>query len=180
MISIEKEQAGDEPAIELLLDLAFGPGRFAKSSYRLREGVGPISELCFIGKYNGETKGSIRFWPVKVGHSENALLLGPLAVDPSIRGKGLGIALIDHGLQAAEHLGHNVVFLVGDEPYYAKSGFRRVDPNRFTFPGPVDLNRLLMRELTKAMGDSFTGAISKCRSDAFSTPGNQCRRGNNE
>ncbi len=170
MISIEKEKPGDKPAVEMLLDLAFGPGRFAKSSYRLREGVDPIGELCFVGKLDGEMKGSIRYWPVQVGAAGHALLLGPLAVDPSIRGKGLGVALVDHSLQAAAKLGHNVVFLVGDEPYYAKSGFAKTTPGRFEFPGPVDPNRLLMRELINKAEASFAGPIQKPRSNAFPAP----------
>ena len=180
MISIEKEKAGDRPTVEFLLDLAFGPGRFAKSSYRLREGVAPLAELCFVGRFDGETKGSIRYWPVRVGTSGSALLLGPLAVDPSIRGKGLGIALIDHSLQQATQLGHNVVFLVGDEPYYAKSGFRKTEPDRFTFPGPVDPNRLLVRELIKKTDASFSGLIHRDRSNALSAPSQQSHPGDDQ
>lgn len=171
MISIDHEQPGDAPVVEELLDLAFGPGRFAKSSYRLREGVAPIPDLCFVGRIDGEPKGSVRFWPVQVGGDHNALLLGPLAVDPAIRGQGLGVALIEHSLKEAANHGHNVVFLVGDEPYYARTGFVRTEPGRFSFPGPVDPARLLIRELSEPIGQSFRGAIQKDRSGPLSPPG---------
>ncbi len=161
MISIEKERSKDRPAIEALLDLAFGPGRFAKSSYRLREGTTAIDALCFVGFVDGVVKGSIRFWPVRVGDSDTALLLGPLAVDPALRGQGLGIALIERGLDAAKKLGHNIVFLVGDEPYYARCGFSQTEPGRFGFPGPVDPARLLWTHLNGPVADTFRGAIQK-------------------
>lgn len=171
MITIHKEQAHNAPAIEKLLDLAFGPGRFAKSSYRLREGVAPIPDLCFVGKFQGAIKGSIRYWPVLVGETHPALLLGPLAVDPSIRGEGLGVALIEKSLSAAYSLGHNAVFLVGDQPYYDRVGFEKTPPGRFSFPGPVDPARLLMRELREKSGEAFQGPITKWRSSALATPG---------
>ena len=161
MISIRSEETGDQPDIETLLDLAFGPGRFAKSSYRLREGVDALASLCFVGMVNGEMHGSIRYWPIKVGGTHKSLLLGPLAVDPSVRGKGLGVALVDHSLVAAQRQGYSSVFLVGDEPYYARSGFVRTDPGRFTFPGPVDPNRLLLRMLNGPAPEDFAGAIEK-------------------
>ncbi len=161
MISIRHEEAGDQAEIEKLLDLAFGPGRFAKSSYRLREGVNAIASLCFVGLMDGQMQGSIRYWPIKVGGAYDSLLLGPLAVNPSVRGKGLGIALVDHSLIAAQEQGYKSVFLVGDEPYYARSGFVKTDPGRFSFPGPVDPNRLLLRLLDESLTADFAGPIEK-------------------
>ena len=174
MISIRREKAGDLPEIEKLLDLAFGPGRFAKSSYRLREGIDAIPALCFVGMIDGHMHGSIRYWPIRVGGAYDSLLLGPLAVDPSVRGQGLGVALVDHSLIAARAQGYNSVFLVGDEPYYARSGFEKTVPGRFTFPGPVDPTRLLMRTLDGQMPADFVGAIEKAPSAPLSAPGKKC------
>ena len=77
-----------------------------------------------------------------------ALMLGPLTVDPAFEGRGIGAALIDRAIEAARGAGHALVLLVGDEPYYARFGFRRVPPGRLELPGPVDPARFLALELT--------------------------------
>src|SRR6201996_6926765 len=90
------ETPADAAAVTALNAAAFGPGRFAKSAYRLREGVAPVPELSFVAIEDtgpGDVlRGSVRFWPIRVGGHE-ALLLGPLAVETAQRGRGIGIAL---------------------------------------------------------------------------------------
>ena len=48
--------------------------------------------------------------------------------------------------------------LVGDEPYYGKSGFKRIPKGRATMPGPVDPARLLVCELVEGAFDGVSGA----------------------
>jgi predicted N-acetyltransferase YhbS len=140
---IRPEQAEDGPLVELLNAVSFGPGRFAKSAYRLREGVDPVAGLSFVAVGgNGALLGSIRFWPVAIG-METSLLLGPLAVQPDLRGRGIGIALMKHAIAEARTLGFPSIILVGDEPYYVRVGFARLAPGRVKFPGPVDPARVL-------------------------------------
>ena len=97
---IRLETAADAPAIEALNAASFGPGRFAKSAYRLREGVDPVPELGFVAMDGGTLLGSVRFWPIRVGGHEE-LLLGPLAVRGDQRGKGIGIALMQREVRDA-------------------------------------------------------------------------------
>jgi predicted N-acetyltransferase YhbS len=139
---IRPEQAEDGPLVETLNAISFGPGRFAKSAYRLREGVDPVEGLSFVAVGDGGLLGSIRFWPIAVG-MERSLLLGPLAVQPQLRGRGIGIALMKHAIAEARRLGHPSILLVGDEPYYVRVGFARLAPGRVKFPGPVDPARVL-------------------------------------
>ncbi|CAN5307451.1 N-acetyltransferase [soil metagenome] len=139
----------DGPAIEHLLDLAFGLDRHAKTSYRLREGNQAIKGLSFITR-DGQLgiSGSISFWPLKIGREgRDALLLGPLAVHPGRQNRGVGLALMTLGLEKAKAMGHGLVILVGDEPYYARVGFKTAPADHFILPGPVDPKRLLYREL---------------------------------
>jgi len=91
----------------------------------------------------------------------DALLLGPLAVAPRIRGQGCGVALMETGLQKAKALGHGLVILVGDEPYYARVGFQRVPDGRLIMPGYVDPDRLLYKELVAGSMDGVNGLIGK-------------------
>src|ERR1041384_1603504 len=98
---VRLETPGDAGSIEALNAESFGPGRFAKSAYRLREGVDPIAALSFVAVEKNILRGSVRFWPIRVGGHEE-LLLGPLAVQGSQRGRGIGIALMQAGIDAAK------------------------------------------------------------------------------
>jgi predicted N-acetyltransferase YhbS len=139
---IRLEASGDAARIEALNADSFGPGRFAKSAYRLREGVSPIATLSFVAVEGDVLRGSVRFWPVRVGGHEE-LLLGPLAVQSDQRGRGIGIALMQAGIAAAQQGPWRGILLIGDEPYYTRVGFSRLPPGRVRFPGPVDQNRIL-------------------------------------
>lgn len=139
---IRLETPQDAAGVETLNAESFGPGRFVKSAYRLREGVHPVSELSFVAIEQGVLRGSVRFWPITVGgHQE--LLLGPLAVQGDQRGRGIGIALMQKGIETARKGPWRAILLVGDEPYYARVGFARLPPGRVKFPGPVDQDRIL-------------------------------------
>lgn len=161
---IRQEQAGDAARIEALNADAFGPGRFAKSAYRLREGVDPLAELSFVAVEDGTLRGSVRFWPISVGGHEE-LLLGPLAVQGDQRGRGIGIALMQAGIAAAKEGPWRGILLVGDEPYYAKVGFSRLPPGRVKFPGPVDQNRILGLSLKGGEMLTLSGQIRRARID---------------
>lgn len=139
---IRPERGDDAPLVEALNAVSFGPGRFAKSAYRLREGVDPVAGLSFVAVNGLDLLGSIRFWPIAVG-MERSLLLGPLAVQPQLRGRGIGIALMKHTIAEARAQGFPSILLVGDEPYYVRVGFARLAPGRVKFPGPVDPARVL-------------------------------------
>lgn len=160
MITLDHEVAADAAAIDALIELCFGPGRFAKTAYRLREGVPAVHALSYVARTGGALCGSLRFWPIDMA-GRKALLLGPLAVDPALRGRGAGVGLMIVGLSHAARLGHRAVMLVGDEPYYARVGFRRAEPGRFVLPGPVDPARVLIRELEPGALDGAAGPV--CR-----------------
>ena len=127
MYRLNRETSQDRWEVEALYDLCFAPGRTALSSYRLREGVPPVANLCLVARDpDGFLAGAIRFWPVRVGRAE-ALLLGPVAVHPTRQGEGLGGLLMREGLARAQADRWPRVLLVGDEPYYGRFGFTRPD-----------------------------------------------------
>lgn len=139
----------DAAAVEALLDLSFGLSRQTKTSYRLREGNRAIPGLSLLVR-DAEIglSGTISFWPLKIGDSgSDALLLGPLAVHPSRQNLGIGLSLMREGLSRAQRLGHRLVLLVGDAPYYARVGFQKVPEGCLVLPGAVDPERLLYLEL---------------------------------
>jgi predicted N-acetyltransferase YhbS len=157
-LTILPETANDTQAIERLHQRTFGPGRFVLSAYRLREHVDHLPELSFTARIGTLLVGSVRQLPICVGDTP-ALLLGPLTVEPPFRRRGVGRALLERALKEAKAKGHRLVFLVGDEAYYGRLGFKIVPKGRAAMPGPVDYNRLLVAELADAAFDGVTGAI---------------------
>ncbi len=143
---IRLEEPADSIIIDALQAEAFGPGRFARSAFRLREGVPHDARLSFCGIIGDDIAGSVRLTPVRIG-SDKALVLGPLAVAPRFKNKGLGRALVRTALAAAKEAGERYVLLVGDEPYYGPLGFERTAFGSVTLPGPVDPARVLIARL---------------------------------
>lgn len=153
---IRPEIAPDAETIERLLDVAFGPGRYAKTAYRLREGVAPDPELSFVALSGTALIGTVRVTPFVVG-SEPSLVLGPLAVAPEFAGRGVGRSLVVAALAAARNAGRPHVVLVGDRGFYGRLGFVPVPPGRIAFPGPVDPARVLVAELEPGSADRLVG-----------------------
>jgi predicted N-acetyltransferase YhbS len=161
--SIRPEQPDDAPAIDALNDLAFGPGRYTRTAYRLREGVPHEPNLAFVGEVDGDLIGSVRLTRITVG-DRDVLLLGPLAVAPAWKDKGCGKSLVRTATKAARADGHRLVLLVGDEPYYGPLGFRRVEPlGAVTLPGPVDPTRILVSELVPDAAAGLSGQARQAR-----------------
>jgi predicted N-acetyltransferase YhbS len=157
-LTILPETADDALAVERLHERTFGPGRYARSAYRIREGRGHLLDLSFTARIGTLLVGSVRMTPICIGETP-ALLLGPLTVEPPFRARGVGSALIARSLKDAKAAGHALVVLVGDEPFYGKSGFKRIPKGQVTLPGPVDPARLLVAELNAGAFDGVSGMI---------------------
>jgi predicted N-acetyltransferase YhbS len=157
-VTITAETADDAAAIDRLNERTFGPGRYARSAYRIREGRAHLPELSFIARVGTLLVGSVRLTPVCIGETP-ALLLGPLTVEPPFRERGVGSALIAKALTQAKAKGYKLVVLVGDEPYYAKAGFKRIPKGQAKMPGPVDPARLLVADLVDGAFDGVSGLI---------------------
>jgi predicted N-acetyltransferase YhbS len=143
---LELETPDDAEAIQHLNERVFGPGRFARTAYRIRERADPDPSLSFVARVGTLMVGANAMTPIVIGAAK-ALLLGPLIVEPVFRSQGIGEALVARSLEAAKARGWKLVILVGDEPYYARVGFQRVPSGRIILSGPVDPARLLYCEL---------------------------------
>jgi predicted N-acetyltransferase YhbS len=136
----------DAAQIERLNERVFGPGRFARSAYRIRETTPPDPQLSFVARVGTLLVGASAMTPIAIGAAP-ALLLGPLIVEPVFRSQGIGEALVTRSLEAAKAAGWKLVILVGDEPFYGRMGFQRAPMGQISMPGPVDPARLLYCEL---------------------------------
>jgi predicted N-acetyltransferase YhbS len=161
---IRAERGEDAAQVEALVTLCFGSGRFAKTAYRLREGVKADARLCFVAEENKQLLGAVRFWPIMIG-DQRSLLLGPLAVQPPLRGRGIGIALMQRGIEEARKLGFHSIILVGDESYYSRVGFARLKPDQVSFPGPVNPERILGLALQPGALEKLAGAVARAQID---------------
>jgi predicted N-acetyltransferase YhbS len=157
-LTILPETAADAIAIERLHERTFGPGRFSRTAFRIREKVAHRLDLSFTARIGTLLVGSVQLTPIRIGETA-ALLLGPLTVEPPFRERGLGQLLIERALDAARRQRHRLVVLVGNPSYYAKAGFRPVAKGQMTMPGPVDPGRLLVAELEVGAAAGVEGRI---------------------
>jgi predicted N-acetyltransferase YhbS len=151
------EEPAHDPEIEHINEEAFGPGRFTRAAYKIREGGPHDRALSYVALSNGGVVASVRMTPIAAG-AGRALLLGPLAVRPQHKNLGIGKELVRIALNAARDAGCGLVILVGDEPYYGAFGFTRVPDGQLSMPRPVDPKRLLAHEMRP-------GALAVMRGD---------------
>jgi predicted N-acetyltransferase YhbS len=158
-VRLEPETPADSEAIERLNERVFGPGRFARTAYRLREEAAHDLGLSFVARVGTLLVGANRMTPVVIGQTR-ALLLGPLIVEPVFRSQGIGEALVARSLEAAREAGGTIAILVGDEPYYGRMGFKPTPPGRVRMPGPVDPARVLYCEIAPGAFEGVGGAVT--------------------
>jgi predicted N-acetyltransferase YhbS len=158
MLDVRPEGPEDHWEVEALYDLCFAPGREALSSYRLRDGVPPVADLCLVAREDGIVAGAIRYWPVCVGLAR-ALLLGPVAVHPTHQGEGLGAWLIRDSVERARAAGWPRVMLVGDAPYYGRFGFARLEG--VLMPPPTNPERVLGLALQPGAWEGLRGEVTR-------------------
>jgi predicted N-acetyltransferase YhbS len=144
----------DSQAVEALLDRAFGTDRHARTAYRVRRGTAPVPELSFAATLeDGSLAGAIQCWPVALecdsGESVPMVMVGPVAVEPSLQQGGIGRALMDHMLAAVASApvpGADALMLIGDPEYYGRFfGFVADKTGGWRLPGPFEARRLLAR-----------------------------------
>ncbi|NTF32937.1 GNAT family N-acetyltransferase [Rhizobium skierniewicense] len=162
---IDAENPGDTVARENLLDRVMGAGRRRKSSEKLRAGRVPAQGLALVARdADGHVIGTVRLWNVEAGVTREgrpvaALLLGPLAVDCSHEGKGIGSALMRAAITEAANRDHGAILLVGDAPYYERFGFFANQTQHLVMPGPFERSRFLALELKKDWLDGAAGML---------------------
>jgi predicted N-acetyltransferase YhbS len=156
-----RERARDDEAIEEMNEAAFGPDRTHKTVYRLREDVKPIKELCFVAiDQKGRMVASIRNWPILINERWPAVLLGPLAISPELRGLGYGKALMWHSMAQSRMLGHSRIILALN----------------IQLPGWVEERRFLALELVAGSMIGVHGMIGKWDARKAAAAGRKRRR----
>jgi predicted N-acetyltransferase YhbS len=158
MIHFATEAPAEAGAREALLDRVMGRARVLKPSEKLRAGREPARGLALVARDQGKLVGSVRLWNIEAG-SRPALLLGPLAVDGTAQGEGVGANLMRLAIARAKMIGHKGIILVGDPEYYERFGFTADRTTGLVMPGPVERRRFLALELEHGILDGVEGRI---------------------
>lgn len=161
MIDISPEAPDQHAAaIEALYDRTFGPGHFAKTAERLREGNASLPDITRVAVSDGEVIGVCRVWPIFVGADRTAaVFIGPVAVSPDFQGQRLGLTITGEALEAATKAGWGAAIIIGSRSYFGELGFMPVAADRFIFPGPQDMARVMVRDLAGS-ADMLAGVLS--------------------
>ena len=155
------ERDGQRRAVNALIEQAFGPGRFAKTAERLREGNKTLAHFSMVASEGDKVLGAVRLWPIRIGETP-CLFLGPIAVDQAARSQGLGAELVRASLRAMEAdagLDAKAVLLVGEAGFFEPLGFCRVPPGAALLPGPVDARRIFWRPIRHAPLEGVQGRV---------------------
>lgn len=164
-VAISPETDADRAAVDALIAGSFGPDREKRTVYRFREGRDPIADLAFVARLpEGEGDAdrlvaSLNFWKTR-GPAGPLPLLGPLAVLPGLRGRGVGRALVAHGLTATRAKGWPAVLIVGDPGYYAPFGFSVEPVAGLELPGPVGPLTFMGLEFEAGALSALVGPVS--------------------
>ena len=149
----------DEPFVEELQALAFGPGRFARTAFRVRERFPIDKSLSLIGEIDGTPVGSVWMTPVSIGGIDG-YMLGPLATHPNFRKRGVGKQLAREVTRIALERGQgSYVILIGDRDYYCPLGWQPTTIGAVQWPGPVDPSRVLLYAEDKTLAARIKGKI---------------------
>ncbi|HEV7417259.1 MAG TPA: N-acetyltransferase, partial [Tianweitania sediminis] len=159
-LSIRLETPEDDAWIEALHEVSFGPGRFARAAYRVRERIAVDPSLSYVAEIHGERAASVRMTPISVG-GRNGYMLGPLMTDPAFRKQGAGRMLVKHVCDLAfEREAIAFVMLVGDFAYYGPLGFARTTLNAIKLPAPVDPTRVLLLAPDQGLAETLAGSVA--------------------
>ncbi|MFD1610806.1 GNAT family N-acetyltransferase [Sphingomonas tabacisoli] len=138
----------DPNAVEALLDAAFGADRRGRTAYRLREGASAIPALSFAAWEGERLVGTLQSWPVALRAAQGVdqvVMVGPVAVAPDVQNAGIGKALMQALLAAADAAGAGALMMIGDPEYYERFGFTAAPAAGWRIDGPYEQRRLLAR-----------------------------------
>ena len=157
-VRFRPETPSDATLVAAICAEAFGPGRYVRAAERVREISPSDPDLCFIAEFEDTVVGAVRLTPIRIGATP-ALMLGPLAVRPHLKGRGIGKALMRLAAETARKAGWPAIVLVGDQSYYWPLGYRVVPRGAIVLPRPADPERLLLLELVPGVSSTLRGAV---------------------
>jgi uncharacterized protein (TIGR03083 family) len=127
-VAIVRPKTGaDVPAIDAVLDAAFGGDQVPRLVHALRAAGAEADRVELVAEEAGEVVGHVLVTPIPLetapGSTTTLACLSPLGVRPDAQSRGIGAALVRAALAEAERRGESAVVLEGDPAYYRRFGF---------------------------------------------------------
>ena len=122
----------DHAAIRAVETAAFGRSDEADMVEAARAEGAALVEL--VAEAHGEIVGHILFSRMTVTPARLFAGLAPVAVSPSVQGRGVGDALCRAGIEAVKALGAEAVVVLGHPDYYPRFGFSAEAARRLASP----------------------------------------------
>ena len=121
---IRCERREDEPAIARVITAAFGDASVATFAEQIRASPDYVPELAFVTEEEGEIVAHMMLSRVRLaGPDVDVLILTPMSVRPDRQRQGVGRALVEAALAAADEAGEPLVLVEGVPSYYPQLGF---------------------------------------------------------
>lgn len=136
-VTLRPEATGEAADINRLVVEAFAKPSVGPLVYSLRASHAWIHGLSFVAEVDGTIVGHVLFTRSLLDAPRrlvDVLVLSPLAVLPAYQGRGIGSALVRHGLDQVRDRPEPLVFLEGSPSYYPRFGFEPGGPLGFRRP----------------------------------------------
>jgi putative acetyltransferase len=168
-VKIRETVQTDKDLIRKVHQNAFGVPEgetVSQLAINLLEDKSALPILSLVAEQDNEIIGNVIFSSVTIEGSDEEILayiLAPLAVVKDTQGKGVGTALINHGLKTLRERGAEIVFVYGDPNYYVRTGFKAghnlKPPHKLKYPAEA----WMAQELTQGVLAKAEGMV-KCAS----------------
>lgn len=162
-VHIRQENKEDFHAVFEVNQLAFRQDNEAHLVELLRHSNAFIPELSLVATLDEKIVGHILFTKIKIVNDDKneteSLALAPMAVIPELQYKGIGGALIKHGLDKARALQYKSVVVLGHEHYYPKFGFMPTVKWNIRSPYDVPANVFMALELVPDGLKNISGTV---------------------
>jgi putative acetyltransferase len=125
-VVLRHERPDEVADVDSMVALAFDDPKLLGLLASLRSGDTWLDGMSFVAELDGEVVGHVLFTRSLLDAPRrlvDVLVLSPLAVTPDHRRRGIGSALVEHGLAQARQRLEPLVFLEGSPTYYPRFGF---------------------------------------------------------
>lgn len=138
---LREATSADRNALLQVHKLAFGQDEESLLVESLLADPSAWPVLSLVAEEHGNLLGHALFTNLTLFGPEKpptASILAPLAVIPSAQGSGVGRSMIERGCELLDQRGVNLLFVLGDPPYYTKSGFDPALPHGLRAPYKIE------------------------------------------
>lgn len=136
-LHLRREQVGEAQAIRALVAEAFGEPIVGELVDGLRASPDWIDGLSLVAELDGRLVGHVLFSRGLLDAPHrlvDVLVLSPVSVAGDVQRRGIGTALVRHGLEQARARPEPLVFLEGSPAFYRRFGFEAAGPLGFRRP----------------------------------------------